>query len=92
MDLSSLHIVKTIQAAQTLLKPDTIDLLRPLMTQALTPQELSSLLGQPFMKVHYQVKKLFGLHLLEVVDIFMYKGRQRKRYQARAKHFLFPFR
>ena len=91
MNLSSLHIVKTTEAARLLLRPETIDLLRPLMTQALTLQEVSSLLDQPFMKVHYRIKKLADLHLLEVVDRFVYKGRERKRYQAKAKHFFVPF-
>jgi hypothetical protein len=91
MDLSSLYIVKTTEAAQTLLKPDTIDLLRPLMTQALTSQELSTVLGQPFMKVHYRIKKLLELQLLVVVETFISKGRERKRYQAKAKRFFVPF-
>ncbi len=74
-----------------LLRPETIDLLRPLMTQALTLQELSGLLDQPFMKVYYRIKKLSDMHLLEVVDRFVYKGRERKRYQAKAKYFFVPF-
>lgn len=88
----ALHVVSSEKAATMLLHPETIDLLRPFMRHALTVQEASKTLGLPFMKVHYQIKKLLALNLLEVVETFIFKGRERKRYRAKARRFFVPFK
>ncbi|MEM7734379.1 MAG: hypothetical protein AAF267_01195 [Deinococcota bacterium] len=84
-------IVEHQGAADVLTTPDTIDLLRPLMHSALTIKELSEVVGKPFAKMHYQVKKLLALELLTASSTILSKGRTRTRYCASAKRFFVPF-
>lgn len=87
----ALHIVSDATAANTLLHPDTVENLRPLMTQALSIRELSDVLQQPFAKMHYQVKKYVDLGFVVVSSSQLHKGRMRHRYCARAQRFFVPF-
>ena len=91
-DLKAYQTIASADTAELLFQAATTDFLVPFMHDALSIKEASEYLGLPFMKVHYQVKKFCKHGLLEVVDEFEQKGRNRHRYRASAQGFFVPFK
>jgi hypothetical protein len=89
--MSSTSLVVKGSAAEALMDPATLDLLRPFMREALSVKEASARLGLPFAKAYYRVRRMRALGLLAVAGQEPRKGRPVTRYRAAAPRFFVPF-
>ena len=85
-------LIENQTAADFLTHADQRRWLAPFFQQALSMSEAASDLGVPLNTLHYHVKKMLDLGLLEVTKEEVVSGHATKRYRTTSKEFVVPFK